>query len=245
MTGQAEQRKELFVNQIVKEDYRTASVFKRHGIDFCCGGKMTLTDACKLRNANLAVVKAELAQAVETLPVTDDFDSWSLDRLANYIIEVHHTYIKETIPQLVQYATRIDLVHGKRNPELTSLKNHVDQLAEELLSHMRKEEMILFPMVIDLVQAPEEEATTFNSRFGALQSAVRVMEAEHDDAGSLMQQIREETNNFTPPSNACNTWRVTYGMLGEFESDLFQHIHLENNILFPKALAMEPAVVES
>lgn len=233
------------ISELVREDFRTASVFKKHGLDFCCGGKTTLDAACLAKGIDVSAVEADLELAVATLPAHDNYNEWELDRLVQHIIDQHHSYVRKAVPELRAYTARVAEVHGERNPQLVSLYHHFEEVSAELMMHMQKEEMILFPFIRDIATAARNNASVSPPPFGTLQNPINMMEAEHESAGDVLKLMREETNGFTPPANACNTWRVTYEYLAEFESDLFRHIHLENNILFPKAIELERTIVES
>src|SRR5699024_9223272 len=168
-----------------------------------------------------------------------DFESWPLDLLADYIVKTHHRYSERQIQTLKPYLDKICQVHGGRHPELFEIKSIVDDLAGDIASHLKKEELILFPFIKKLVAAEEENKKPETSAGQSVGNPVDMMKHEHDDQGEAFRKIAALSNDFTPPQDACNTYRVTFGLLQEFEDDLHKHIHLENNILFPKAIKLE------
>lgn len=229
------------VAELVASDFRTANVFKKHGIDFCCGGKRTLAEVCEKENVDLDRLQDDL-KAIETSPVETshlDFNQWKMDFLSDYIVNVHHRYVRENIPPLLEYTQKVAKVHGKTNPEVVQIARLFNDLAAELHQHMAKEEQILFPYIKQLADTKKASQSLQSPPFGSVQNPITMMEHEHDTAGKIMKEIRRLSSNFNFPENACNTYRVSYLKLNEFEEDLHRHIHLENNILFPKAIAAE------
>lgn len=227
------------VGKMVAEDYRKAEVFKRHGIDFCCGGNISLEQACTDKKANLLKVQEELNEIDNRQSAPEeDFESWELDMLVDHIVGVHHVYIKKANPTIKEFVNRVKLVHGDYKPNVTEISNRFDALAEELDAHMQKEEMILFPYIKQMVNA-KKNGTSISAPFGTVQNPINMMLAEHDSAGNELEMIQKLTEDYVPPKGACATHKVSYGQLKEYADDLMRHIHLENNILFPKALALE------
>ncbi len=228
------------IGSLVAEDFRRATVFKGHGIDFCCGGGTTLEVACQERELLLDEVLAEL-EVAEKGREGDSIqpDRWDLGFLVDYIVNHHHTYVTKSIPVLQEFTQKVARVHGVANPEVASIAEIFERVAIELQQHMIKEEGILFPFVKEMEDAERSEESLSLPMFGTVRNPIRMMEHEHDSAGSAMRRIRELSNDYTPPEHACNTYRVAYAKLEEFESDLHHHIHLENNILFPKAARLE------
>lgn len=227
------------VAELVTENIKTAHVFKKYGIDFCCGGGISIEKACKKANVNLELLKQDLLNTRNEITRATNYNSWKLDFLTDHIINVHHSYVEENIPLLLQYANRVAEVHGHHYTELLEIKELVHQVAGELSSHLKKEELILFPFIKKMVAAKENGSELPEAHFGTTANPIKMMEDEHEDAGDAFRKIAMLSNNYTPPENACNTYRAFYAKLDEFEQDLHQHIHLENNILFPKCLAME------
>ncbi|RMF29307.1 MAG: iron-sulfur cluster repair di-iron protein [Bacteroidetes bacterium] len=228
------------VAETVARDYRTAEIFRKYGIDFCCGGKRSIEEVCRSKGIEVERLLDELRQLQSGNPQPDhDYQSWSPTFLADYIVQVHHNYVRSKLPMLRQYSEKVARVHGEANPETRLIAAYVQELEEEMTAHMQKEEMILFPYVRHLEQTRERGKRPFPPPFGTVQNPIRVMEQEHDHAGALMRKMRELSAGFRPPDHACNTYRVLYSLLEEFEKDLHKHVHLENNILFPKAIALE------
>lgn len=227
------------VGDIVKESYKTAPVLENHNIDFCCGGNITLNEACK----NASVEVNQLIPKLETLMQEEDFDarfiqSLELDQLADYIEKRHHTYVKEKIPFLKAKLEKLADVHGGNHPELHDVKQMFFESAENLSMHLMKEELVLFPQVKKLVAAKKGEKVDL-SQLQGVDSPIKVMLAEHDAEGDRFKTISEITKGYQTPDDGCNTYEVTMRTLQEFEEDLHRHIHLENNILFPEAVKLE------
>lgn len=232
------------IGELVAKDYRRAEIFKKYGLDFCCGGKKSVTRACQEKGLDPAQVEQEL-QALADAPVAraENFDAWDLSFLADYIENSHHTYVREALPALSEYTTKIARVHGDRHPELLAIARHFAVVAAELNAHMPKEERILFPYIRQVNQAAKAGTTLERPGFGTIRNPINMMEMEHEAAGSSMAAIRELSHNYTVPADGCTTYRLAYAKLQEFEADLHEHIHLENNILFPKALELEQQVL--
>jgi regulator of cell morphogenesis and NO signaling len=232
------------VGEIVKDDFRAADIFTSYGIDFCCGGKISVADACAESGCNESKVLAEIeALKSKAGAATHEFDNWKLDFLTDYIINTHHQYVKRAIPQILPLAQKVAEVHGDNHPETVKINDLFQDLAEELTSHLHKEEMILFPYIKKLVAAEAAGGCDDGACFGTIASPISVMEAEHENAGVILKQLYSLSDGYTAPEDACNTFRVLYGKLKEFEADLHIHIHLENNILFPKAIELEQALL--
>jgi len=232
---------ETSVAELVANDYRTAEIFKKHGIDFCCGGKKSIAKVCSEKNISADELESEIL-ALQNKPkdAEHNFNEWSLAFLAEYIVNVHHRYVNNNLNQITEYAQKVARVHGEHNPETKDIAQLWDDVVAELTMHMKKEELILFPYIKNIERYSNGELKEFPfSHFGTVKNPIRMMENEHDLAGNLMKNIELLSNNFTPPAHACNTYRVLYAKLKEFQNDLHQHIHLENNILFPKAILAE------
>lgn len=227
------------VADLVTENIKTAHVFKKYGIDFCCGGGISIQKACEKANINYADLERDLLNVDNTNSRATNYNSWELDFLTDHIINVHHSYVEENIPLLIQYAARVNKVHGHHYTELGEIQQLFSMVATELGGHLKKEELILFPFIKKMVKAKKEGGALPEAHFGTVDNPIKMMEAEHEDAGELLRKIAELSNNYTPPEGACNTYRAFYAKLEEFEQDLHQHVHLENNILFPKALQLE------
>ncbi|MFD2517739.1 iron-sulfur cluster repair di-iron protein [Salinimicrobium flavum] len=227
------------VAEMVTENIKTAHIFKKHGIDFCCGGGISLQKACDKYNANFDQLVTDLEEVDKTDSRATNYNSWELDFLTDHVINVHHSYVEENIPLLLQYADRVAEVHGHHYTELLEIKELVKEVAGELSAHMKKEELILFPFIKKMVKAKKEGSGLPDAHFGTVDNPIKMMEVEHEEAGEAFRKIAGLSSNYNPPQGACNTYRAFYAKLDEFEQDLHQHIHLENNILFPKSLQLE------
>ncbi|MFV0571495.1 MAG: iron-sulfur cluster repair di-iron protein [Xanthomarina gelatinilytica] len=230
------------IGQYVAEDYRTAGVFSKYGIDFCCKGHRTIEEVCTKNNID----SNELLNELDKVLTADtnqsiDYKSWPLDLLAEYIEKKHHRYVEEKTPILRQFLDKLCKVHGERHPELFKINELFTASSGELAVHMKKEELILFPFIKKMVKAQIDKGAILAPQFGTVENPIAMMMQEHDNEGERFRQIAELTNNYNPPADACNTYRVTFAMLDEFEKDLHLHIHLENNILFPEAAKLEKA----
>ncbi|SFG46357.1 iron-sulfur cluster repair di-iron protein [Pontibacter chinhatensis] len=233
------------VGELVAKDYRKAQVFKKYGIDFCCGGKKSVKQVCAEKGISQDELEAELIALDEAEKAREvEYNKWDLGFLADYIVNTHHKYLQEAIPALYEYTTKIARVHGSRHPELLEVVKHYTNVANELEAHMPKEERVLFPYIKQLEEAKKSGVKLEPAGFGSIQNPINMMEMEHESAGGEMERIRELTNNYTLPADACATYTVAFKKLKEFEDDLFRHIHLENNILFPKAIEMEKEVLK-
>jgi len=228
------------LGEIASKDLRKAEVFKKLGLDFCCGGKKSLEDACSEMGLDVDIVKTELENVSQTQSTTPshDFSSWPLSFLSDYIVNVHHSYVTQNMPVLLDLSQKVAEHHGASNPELKKVYDKVDEMFCELKVHLKKEENILFPYIKQLENA---NGSPVAKAFASVQQPVSVMEHDHDIVGNLAKEIRELTNNYSLPATACNSYALLYKKLEEFEDDLHVHIHLENNILFPKVIEMETA----
>jgi len=235
--------KSSIIGELVAEDYRTASIFKKHKIDFCCNGNRSIDEVCEKKDLQSDALIAQLEQAVTQGSGTNtDFTSWPLDLLADYVEKKHHRYVEAKIPEIIPFLDKIVRVHGDRHPELIEIAQLFKESASELSAHMKKEELILFPLIRKLVQA-QHTGTSFEAPMGSIQHPIETMMHEHDGEGERFRKIAELSNNYTPPADGYTTYRVTFSMLKEFEEDLHLHIHLENNILFQKSISMEKSLL--
>jgi regulator of cell morphogenesis and NO signaling len=235
---------QITIGETVKKDFRAAQVFTRHGIDFCCGGKKTISDACREKKVNENELRAELAKITSgSDTVAELINSMDADALANYIVKKHHSYVTDTIPVIMQYLDKVYKVHGHGYPELEKVYANFSAVADELTHHMMKEERVLFPYISALAVAKRNNTKVDPPMFGTVANPIHMMEAEHENAGNLLREINEITNGYTIPPEACNTFRVSYLSLNEFEQDLHMHVHLENNILFPLAKKLEQELI--
>lgn len=222
------------IAEIVSDDIKTASVFKKYHLDFCCGGGKTIDKACENKNIDVDKLYMDLELILqEPIAKNTNYKDWKLEFLIDYIVNVHHSYVTENIPVIYEFAQKVAKVHGDHSPETIEIANLFTTLANELTSHMQKEEKILFPAVKEMLANQKNEFY-----FGSIENPVSMMEHEHDVAGDLVKKIQGLSTNFTTPEYACNTYKALYFKLEEFTNDLFQHIHLENNILFKKVREM-------
>lgn len=228
------------IRELVREDHRAAAVFEKYSIDFCCRGDKVLDAACADRGVDLAPVLKELSQ-LKGIADSEGFrpDEWDLDALADFIVNNHHRYVTRVVPVISAHIDKLLSVHGENHPELSEIAARFHMVAEELAHHMYKEENVLFPYIKTLAFAARNGRIVDAPPFGTIRRPVQMMEDEHRSAGDAISSIRNASNGFLLPADACETYRVTYLELEDFERDLHQHIHLENNILFPKAINLE------
>lgn len=221
------------IGEIVANDFRAASIFKEAGIDFCCGGNKTLLKACNEKGADVSHLVHQLETLAQTpLSGAMNFNEWNLSFLSDYIMNTHHKFVLKNLPELVFYTQKIANVHGDHHPELLEVASLFTKINEELLQHLKNEEEVLFPAI----KAAEKNATPQVK--STIISEIERMQGEHEFAGGAMDKINVLTNNYLIPEDACNTYRVSLKLLEQFEDDLHIHVHLENNILYPKALKL-------
>jgi len=227
------------VGQIAAKDIRKAEVFRKYGIDFCCGGKKSLKQACEEKGLLLADIEIALEGARATAKIVENYDRWSPDFLADYIFNKHHQYYYDEAPVIYELVMKVANHHGERYPELLQVYKLYTNLSKELDEHFAKEEKILFPFIKALVLSKQTgNVQEVQSQF-SLSAPIQMMETDHEAAGEILAELSAVTNQYTPPQDACNSFQFLYQKLKELDEDLHQHIHLENNILFPKALALE------
>ncbi len=230
---------EKTIGQMVAEDFRAAAVFRKYKIDFCCKGNRTIEEACDNKKVTPEEIYEDLDALNQVKAGDIDFNSWPLDLLADYVEKTHHRYVEENSTVLLQYLNKLCKVHGDRHPELFEINKLFTESAQELAAHMKKEELILFPFIKRMVAAKQNGEELPKPHFGTVENPVAMMKHEHTTEGERFQKIAELTNNYQFPEDACGTYQVTFRMLEDFEQDLHKHIHLENNILFPKAIELE------
>ncbi len=230
------------VREIALEQPTSVRVFERLGIDYCCGGRKPLTEACSEHNLEVAAVVNALESAANgAAPSGPDWAKASLGKMIEHIVATHHEYIRTELPRLEMLADKVVRRHGDTQAHLPALQNVVAQLGEELIHHLGKEGHVLFPYITKLEAAVNSGSELPQGCFGSVSNPIAMMTREHDDAGQALAEIERLTNNFTTPVGACPTYMAFYAALKEFEQDLHQHIHLENNILFPRAVELEAA----
>jgi regulator of cell morphogenesis and NO signaling len=240
-------KQDITVNAIVVNDYRTADVFKRHGINYCCGNDISLVDACRENNIDIAVIEKELEQATRTITLSNKLklENWRVDFLIDYIINVHHDFIKETLPSLQTTLLSFVAEHQQAFPELKQLIPVFQELAAVTMKQIQYEEEVFFPY-IKQIEGMHRRREVYGGLFVKTlrKPLYSVVDSEHKEISCLMERIRAVTNNYIFPAGACARHQVLFHMLKELDNDLIQHKHLENNILFPKAMAIEKELLQ-
>lgn len=216
------------IGEIVAQDFRTASVFSEAGIDFCCGGKMTLEEACAEKGINVSDMITKLENPESAAAPAHKFNEWRPGFLCDYIVNEHHSYVRRSLPELVFYTRKIAGVHGANHPELSEIADLIEVINNELLLHLNEEEEVLFPAIKKLFGS--------NSAEPDIKNIISSLIGEHESAGGAMDSINAMTDGYKLPADACNSYRMTFELLKKFEDDLHVHVHLENNILFPKTM---------
>ncbi|SDZ85564.1 regulator of cell morphogenesis and NO signaling [Porphyromonadaceae bacterium NLAE-zl-C104] len=228
------------VGKIVAENYKAASIFKKYNIDFCCNGNRTIADACNKKQIDENRLIDELSETINTKEAGDiDVKLFPLDLLTDYIEKTHHRYVEKKIPEITPFLQKVVSVHSGSHPELIEVEQLFFDSTKDLSAHMKKEELMLFPYIRLLVKTQLSDGKKPQTGIGSAATYIEQMEQEHTAEGERFRRISELTGNYTPPEDACNTYRVTLSLLKEFEEDLHRHIHLENNILFPRSVQLE------
>jgi regulator of cell morphogenesis and NO signaling len=222
------------VGEWVASDFRLASVFSRYGIDFCCGGSTPLDQACTEKGISLATVLQEAQVARDTPGIAEQYGQWSVDFLADYIVNQFHSYTREMLGQIAGYAEAVANAHGAAHPETVTIGALWPRLRESMMAHMRDEEELLFPYIKQLAR---REAST--PSFGSAHALIGQMAEEHEEVGATLAELARLSGGYLVPAGGCNTYRALYGFLSEFDATTKKHVHLENNILFPKTLLLE------
>ena len=230
---------EKTVREIALEQPGSIRVFERFGIDYCCGGRKPLREACAATNIEVDAVIAALEDAAQIPAAEDDWSAEPLALLCDHIVATHHAYVRRELPRLAALGEKVVNRHGSTRPELPVIQATLAQLSEELTQHLAKEEVVLFPYISKLERAIAGGSEKPNGCFGTVANPIAMMTQEHDGAGLLLEVIRKQSQQFTLPEGACPTYHAFYDGLREFEADLHQHIHLENNVLFPRAIELE------
>jgi regulator of cell morphogenesis and NO signaling len=223
-------------------------VFERAKIDYCCGGSRPLAEACARAGVEVQAISRLLEESrVTDLPESRDFQTMSLSEMVNYIVEKHHVFTRQESERLIALLLKVCSAHAENHPELLQVQSAFRALQADLEPHMFKEERVLFPYIVELEAAQLANCLAARPPFGTIRNPLAVMMLEHDAVGDLLREIRKLSRDFAVPADACISYQTLYGALEEFEADLHQHIHLENNILLPRALALEdkaqPAIV--
>lgn len=228
------------VGELVARDSRTAAVFDEFGIDFCCRGQLSLADACRAAAVDPAEIGRAL-EAMDAMPPADnqadnDVMRWPAARLIDHIVDTHHAYVRSALPVISARLATLVAVHGSRHPELYGIAAAFEEVSRDMIQHMKKEECVLFPYIRELAAGSD---APYASPFGTVENPIRMMRREHQQAGDELRLIRLLANDYLAPADGCATYRVTFAELAEFERDLHRHVHLENNVLFPKAIELE------
>jgi regulator of cell morphogenesis and NO signaling len=233
------------IGEIVANDYRTAAIFKSYKIDFCCNGNRKFSDVCKEKNIDMEKLADEInAVTLKQSSNTFDYKSMDTDLLIDYVEKKHHRYVNNTIPVLLQYLDKLCKVHGNQHQELFEINNEFKECATALTAHMKKEELILFPIIRNMMKANATHHELNLPHFKTVNNPINVMLSEHDTEGERFRKIALLSNDYTPPADACGTYKVAFSLLKEFEDDLHTHIHLENNIVFPRAIELQKQLDE-
>ena len=227
------------IGEIVAADFRTASVFEHHGIDFCCGGMVPIAAICTKNGLDLAAITDEL-EVVKNEPTdrSQNYSSWALPFLADYIVNTHHAYLKENDEQTAAYAQKIAVVHGSHHPEVIQIAAIFSKIAVDMVAHLKEEEEVFFPALKRVDAARTSGHTPDACDRETIRLSLLTLHREHEEIGDAIHTIRDLSKGYTIPDDVCNTFTVTYRKLKEFEDDLHKHVHLENNILFPKAVEL-------
>ena len=231
------------IGAIAAGDLRKAEVFRKLGLDFCCNGHRSLKEACE----DAGIPEQHVREALEHLPEeagirAPEYDRWELDFLADYIVQVHHRYVEEMSPLLRDLSAKVAARHAGAHPELKPMAEEVEALLEEMRAHQIKEEKILFPFIREMVRGQREGRPFPHPPFGTLESPVEMMKEDHREAAVHIKALASLSQNYQAPADGCDSYRLYYARLRAFDEDLQLHIHLENNILFPKAVAMEKSL---
>jgi len=233
---------EKTVRDLVLENPAATRVLEKLGIDYCCGGDRTLDEACRAANLPMDQVLNSLAGAKDAPETSGQDRDWQREPLKNliaHIIGTHHKFVREETARLAPLLEKVRSVHGKNHPELGQIQATFAALSQELTMHMMKEERILFPYIVRMEESVLQKQPLQPPPFGTVENPVAMMIHEHDSAGAALRSMRQASGGYAPPPDACISYQTLYRALAEFEADLHQHIHLENNILFPRAVEME------
>jgi regulator of cell morphogenesis and NO signaling len=227
---------ESTVGAIVSADYRAAEIFEKHGIDFCCGGKVSLGEVCIEKGLDIEVLANEI-KSLQQQPVarSENYAEWTLTLLADYIVNTHHAYLRANDAQTLSYARKIAGVHGQRHPEVVQIAAIFEKIAHDMVGHLQEEEEVFFPAVKRAEAARIAGNVPEVTDRETIRNSLLRLHREHEEIGEAVHELRRLSAEYIIPPDACNTFMLTYRKLQEFEEDLHKHVHLENNILFPKA----------
>lgn len=240
ITKHTNEEAEETIGELVTKDYRRAQVFKNFGIDFCCGGKKTISEVCNKKGLDPEQVYQALSAIRDDVPASqNDYLKWDIGFLSDFIINTHHQYIKDNTIFITELANKVAKVHGDNHPEVIKVAEIFAGVGEDLMLHIMKEERVLFPFIKELADVLKNGGVMPQSSCGNVSNPIHLMESEHEQAGEALEHIRELTHNFTLPEGACTSYTILFKKLAEYEDDLHRHVHLENNVLFPKAILAE------
>ena len=226
------------IGEIVAKDIRKADVLKKYGIDFCCGGNKTIRQVCAEKGIDAIAVEKALQQPIQDITGNNhNYNEWNIGFLADYIVNVHHSYIRKYLPEIQGYAAKVAKVHGTNHAELAQIQHLVEKVGTELTAHLKEEENVLFPLIKQIAQTENTDSQL--NKANNFSAVLEQLEKEHDSVGKMIDEIRKLSNGFAIPEDACTSYKLLYKMIQDFEDDLHIHIHLENNILFPKAQKLE------
>lgn len=227
------------VGEIAVQLPQSTRLFERMRIDYCCGGDKPLAEACERAGIDVQNLLTMLENVSGPQPTSRDFQQTTASELISHILETHHAYTKSEMDRLEQLVMKVVTAHGSNHPELLGVRDLLQQLFADLKPHMFKEEQILFPYIVQLEAARQQRRTPPFAPFGTINNPIRMMTMEHDTAGDMLRDLRKLTSDYAVPADACVSYRTLYEAIEAFEQDLHQHIHLENNVLFPQAMELE------
>ena len=237
---------ELTLGDIVTKNFKAAGIFEKYNLDYCCGGKKTIEQACLENGTDPEIIYSEIEKINSAkVEIPERIDDWELDLIVDYIINHHHKFVRYMIPLISMYTEKVASAHRQNHPETKEVAKIFSSVYKELKQHMMKEEEILFPYIKYITKVNKGEAKFEKPYFGRIGNPINIMELEHQSAGENMYSIRKLTNNYNPPSDACETFKICLKELKEFEEDLHKHVHLENNVLFPKAVLLEEQLISN
>lgn len=228
------------IGEIVADDYRTAAIFSKYHIDFCCKGYRTIGEVCRNRDIEESVL-IEHIEASKNSSANQSFDykTWPAETITDYITKTHHRYVAEKAPIILQYLNKLCGIHGAVHPELHEIFTIFSKAVLDLTAHMKKEELVVFPFIQQMRKAQKEGNHLETPPFVSIENPIAILKQEHETEGERFIRIAALTNNYVPPNESCSTYKAAFLLLQEFEKDLRKHMHLENNILFPKVIEME------
>ncbi|MBE7410845.1 MAG: iron-sulfur cluster repair di-iron protein [Leptospiraceae bacterium] len=227
------------VKDIVQDYPSLSGVLNKYGFDFCCGGNKVLKDVCVNNGVNLADVISDMQSVIESRSVKKEADNLETSELISHILETHHEYLKDALPEIEFFSNKVAMRHGERHPELIEINRLYTALKDELDNHLVKEENILFPLIGEVDSRKKNQEKMEAAHCGSVNNPIRVMNSEHESTKELLSGIRKLTNGYYPPEDACNSYRLLYQKLEEMETDLLEHMRLETDILFPRASILE------